>query len=476
MTHWSWLSLFYLTGAWAIRVIMLVYVPQRRTAAAARTWLLLIFLAPWPGLLLYYLFGRIYLPGRRIQMQERASQAIRQAQEQIGARVAVQPLLPDRLSLIPEQARLLGDFEPFGGNRIEVLTDYFETIDFLIADIKAAKRQVNLLFYIFGTDETGEKVADALMIAASRGVRCRLLLDAVASRRSIQKLGPKLRKAGIEVREMLPVGLFRRNAARFDLRNHRKIAVIDGCIGYTGSQNIVNPGFVREHPNEELVLRLTGPIVAQLQAVFLADHYFETWEVIDRTEFFPEITHAGDSVAQLVPSGPGYNSENGQELMISLLYSARQRVVITTPYFVPDQPFLQALQSVSQHRGVEVHLILSKYANQLLSQLAQRSYYEDLLDAGVHIHLYLPRFLHAKHLTVDGELAVVGTTNIDIRSFALNAEINVLIYDVNVVGELQKVQERYFRQSEKLDPSQWRKRPLGTRVLQNTARLMDSFL
>jgi cardiolipin synthase A/B len=273
----------------------------------------------------------------------------------------------------------------------------------------------------------------------------------------------------------LPVGLLRRNTARFDLRNHRKIAVIDGCIGFTGSQNIVDPVFVPDYPNEELVVRVTGPVVAQLQAVFLMDSYLESGVIEQSAALFPDIQATGVSPAQVVPSGPGYRRENGQELIVALLYSAEKRVVITTPYFVPDEIFLQALNAATL-RGVDVHLVLSKHSNQRLTNLAQCSYYENLLEAGVHVHLYRPHFLHAKHLTIDDHIAFIGSTNIDIRSFALNAEINLLVYDAAVVKQFQAIQERYFLNSDLLSAEAWDQRSFGLRTIQNIARLADSLL
>lgn len=284
-----------------------------------------------------------------------------------------------------------------------------------------------------------------------------------------------MRKQGIEVYELLPVGLFRRNVARFDLRNHRKIAVIDGKIGYTGSQNIVDAEFVKGYPNEELMARLTGPAVAQLQAVLLADYYFEKGRNLKDPGFFPKLEHTGNVAAQVVPSGPGYDHENGQELIVSMLHGARERVVITTPYFVPDEPVLHALRTAAR-RGVEVHLVVSLHANQMVTQLAQRSFYEDLLESHITVHLYKTRFLHAKHLSIDDCIALVGTTNIDIRSFALNAEINLVFYDSNVVRQLRAVQETYFAHSEPLNAKAWKQRPLRSKVAQNIARLADSLL
>jgi cardiolipin synthase A/B len=473
MIDWSFL---YLASEWGIRLVMLLYVPQRRSAAASRTWLLFIFLLPWPGLVLYALVGRIRLPQWRRKLQAQAALQIEKAQGQIGERIILEPDLPAHLQIIPQQVRKLGSFETFAGNAFDFLRNYEGSIDRLIQDIDSATKHVHLLTYIFRIDQTGRKVGEALKRAAQRDVDCRVLLDAVGSRRTLERLGPELRAAGVEVRSMLPVGLFRGKAARFDLRNHRKVIVIDGTIGYIGSQNIADPVFVKNYPNEELVARVTGPIVSQLQAVFLADHYLETEETLDRAELFPDLAPAGNSIAQLLPSGPGYGQENGRDLIISMLYEARRRVVIVTPYFVPDEPFLQAICAAGRRANARVHLVVSKHANQLITQFAQRSYYDDLLEAGVEIHLYRPHFLHAKLLTIDDDIALVGSTNMDIRSFALNAEINLLIYDRQVVKSLEEIQESYLANSELLTMEAWRKRSVIAKIAQNTGRLMDSFL
>ena len=161
--------------------------------------------------------------------------------------------------------------------------------------------------------------------------------------------------------------------------------------------------------------------------------------------------------------------------MVTLLYSARERVVITTPYFVPDEPFLEAVRSAVL-RGVDVRLVVSEHANQLVTQLAQRSYYDDLLAAGVKVYLYEPHFLHAKHLSIDDGIVLIGSANIDIRSFALNAEVNMLIYDPEVAAKLRGLQEKYFAHSHLLNAEAWRKRPLWTRTIQSIARLADSLL
>ena len=309
LIHWS---VIYLISEWVIRLTMLVYVPRQRSAAASRTWLLLIFLLPLPGLVFYALVGRIYLPKNRLERQERASQKIRMVQEQMLSLRPPQPSLPPNLSPLAALAARLGDFEPIGGNQVELLTDYTGSINRLIADIDAARRHVHLLYYIYSDDETGRRVTDALARAAGRGVKCRVLMDAVGSKRALRKLAGKMRAAGIEVTALLPAGLFRRNAARFDLRNHRKIAVIDGGVGHSGSQNITNDQFVAGFPNEEMVVRVTGPVVWQLQAAFLADYYQETNTALNGLEMFPEASQSGQSVAQVMPSGLATAGKTGR--------------------------------------------------------------------------------------------------------------------------------------------------------------------
>jgi cardiolipin synthase len=473
MIDWS---LAYLGSEWAIRLVMLVYVPQRRTPAGARTWLLLIFLLPWPGLVLYALFGRIYVPRRRIDLQEKASAMIRALQDQVIQQPPWQP--GDHRPGLRQAVRLaesLGDFKLCAGNSFELLPGYAASIDRLVADIEAARHHVHLLYYIFAGDATGNRVADALARAEGRGVRCRVLMDALGSGRAVRSLVPRMRAAGIDVKVLLPVRLPWRRSARADLRNHRKIAVIDGRIGYVGSQNLVDPEFVKGHPNEELVARVLGPVVGQLQVVFLADRFFETEERIPDPAHFPEPVQGGSSPAQVLPSGPSYQRANVQELFVALIHGAKDRVVITTPYFVPDAPFLQAMRTAVL-RGVAVDLVVSRPSNQWLTHLAQQSFYEDLLEAGVAIHLYRPRFLHAKHVSVDDAVAVIGSSNIDIRSFDLNAEVSMLVYDPAVVEKLRAVEERNIADSETVSLEAWRQRPLRARILENTARLADSFL
>jgi cardiolipin synthase len=460
---------------WLIRVVMLVYVPQRRSPAAARSWLLLIFIFPYLGLVCYYIFGRPYLSSYRIQLQRRATELLKGPGRQLLGQYAVVPELPVHFVQAITLAENLGEFGIVGGNRVELITDYFSAVDRLVADIDAASHHVHLLYYIFADDDTGRKVGEALARAADRGVQCRVLMDGLGSKKGLRKLAPHLRTQGIEVFESLPVRLLRRKSARFDLRNHRKIAVIDARTAHIGSQNLVNRDFKPGIIYEELVARISGPVVLQLQAVFLTDYFAESDSNLLLPEYFPQQTAAGGTPAQVLPSGPGYPQANAQRLIVSLLHAAQQRVVITTPYFIPDEALLDAMK-IAVLRGVEVHLIVSRQADQVLVCQAQRSYYDELQEAGIHIHVYREHLLHAKHLSFDDRIALIGSSNLDMRSFLLNEEIMLIVPDPVVVSELRAVQERYFAESDELNLEEWRNRPRLRKVLENTARMVDSVL
>lgn len=470
--HWS---VLYMASEWAVRLAMLVYVPRDRSASAARSWLLLIFLLPWPGLVLYALIGRPYVPAWRRERQARVSAVVRELSAEHLTGAAERPELSQHLRRAAELAQNLGDFPVVGGCTVELITDYQAAVDRLCADIAGANHHVHLLYYIFADDRTGRQVCDALAAAVRRGVHARVLIDSSGSGRWLRAVEQRLADAGVEVHAVLPVHFLRRGAARFDLRNHRKIAVIDGRVGFVGSQNLVDADFKPGIVYHELVARLTGPIVLELQAVFLGDLFLETGEKASEPEHFPRSEGGVGALVQALPSGPGYGRENNQETILSLVHGAERRIAIATPYFVPDQSLLCALK-IAALRGVEVHLVVSRQADQFLVCQAQRSYYEEMLAAGVEIHEIRSGLLHAKHLSVDGEIAFFGSSNFDIRSFALNEEISLLVYDRAVVASLEAVERAEFAAADRLDLAAWRRRPLRRQVLQNTARLADVLL
>lgn len=472
------LGALYVASEWVLRLGALLYVPYRRPPNAARAWLLLIFFEPWLGLLLYLLIGRAYLPRRRFAMQRRIFELVRRVLPAAPApEQRVFDALAPQLQPAAQLAARLSEFPPVGGNAFTLLPHYDAALDTLVAEIDAAQRFVHLLFYIFEHDAVGERVSGALEAAARRGVTVRVLMDAIGSRAGLARLGPRLRAAGAEVIELMPLRLWGPNAARLDLRNHRKIVVVDGRVAFFGSQNIVSAHANRGLVNEELLVRATGPVVRHLHAVLLADRYIETDTPTPESD---DLTPTPSDVctpvlAQVLPSGPGYAEGTAEAVMIALMYGARSRVVLTSPYVIPSEPFLAAMLAAAR-RGVQVDLIVDAESNKPLVQLAQQSFYDAMLGAGVGIHRHKGSFLHAKHLSVDDQVALVGSSNLDIRSFALNAEISVLVYDRGFLAELAALQAGYLARSEPLTAAMRATAPRHQRVLENLARLTDSLL
>lgn len=464
MSHASHLALAYFLLEWAVRLAMLVVVPLRRPPETARNWLLLFLFVPLPALVLYRLIGSARFP----KWRERRFAELQPMFAQVAAALP-RADLPERAALLAER---LGGFPPVAGAAIALLPDYAATVDELVADIAAARSHVHILAYLFADDATGTRVIDALGDARRRGVEVRVLLDAVGSHRWSRAVERKLRARRVPVRVMLPVRFARIRRTRADLRNHRKCYLIDGRIGYVGSQNLVARDFRPGVVNDELVARVEGPVVAAMAAVFAGDWYLETGE---RIALPPAPEPAGDHRAQLLPSGPDYPVPGFERLLVALVHEADTRVVIASPYVIPDPALLSAMQSASL-RGVTIDLIVSKIADQQLVALAQRSYYDELLGAGVRIHEYRERLLHAKHVSVDDRVGVVGSSNADARSFSLNAELSLLLYDAQEIARLVAIQDGCIARSDLLDRAAWDRRPALARFAQNMARMVSPLL
>jgi cardiolipin synthase len=470
--HWG---AFYLVTEWIIRLTMVVLVPLRRSPEAARSWLLLLFFLPIPGLILYLAIGRPRFPKWR---RQRFAGNPRSGQTDAALTAAGADFPADIEMARQPVARLvanLGGMTAVGGNDLRLLYEYDDTVESLCSDIDGARDHVHLLVYIFADDDVGMQVVEALGRAARRGVSCRVMIDALGSRPWRSRVIAAMQARGVDAREVLPVRPLRWRPARADLRNHRKLTIIDGEIGYIGSQNIVAADFRPGIRNQELVARTTGPIVAQLQSVFLSDWYLETEQQVTADALFPATEPRGSVSLQLLPSGPDYPVSGSERLTVELIYAARERVVITTPYFIPDEGLIEAIQSAVL-RGVDVRLVVSLVQDQLLVGLAQRSFYAEMLRAGVRLFLYEDRLLHAKHITVDDDLATIGSSNVDIRSFTLNAEANLVIYTPGEVRRVRAVEERYFEGSRELTYQDWARRPFMRKIAENLARLISPLL
>ncbi len=459
---------YYLTE-WVIRIVALCVVPLRRTPAAARGWLLLIFFMPVAGVLLILAIGRPRFPRwRRTRFRQ-----LLPFFADVAARLDELPRdsTPDNEAAVT-LARRLGHLPAVAGSTIELIADYDLVVDRLVADVERAQTSVRLLVYLFADDPVGQRVIEALAQATERGVTTQVILDPVGSHRWLRGTLRRLRAAGVDVQVALPFRWLR-GGTRRDMRNHRKLFMIDGRIGYAGSQNIVAADFRPGVVNHELVVRATGPIVTEMEAVFRGDWFLETGAMDAEVPAIPAAT--GSAQAQLLPTGADYPLEGFETFLVWQLHLAVHRVVIVTPYFVPDDTLVAAVRTAAA-RGVSIDLVLSAVVDQRLVNWAQASYYDELLSAGVRIHLYRHYLLHAKNVSIDGRLAIVGSSNVDLRSFELNEEVNLLLYDAASIAALEDLQRGYLADSDPLELGAWRNRPAVNKGIENVARLLGSLL
>jgi len=294
----------------------------------------------------------------------------------------------------------------------------------------------------------------------------------------LRHLADDMRADGIEVVAMLPVGLLRSFVARIDIRNHRKVAVIDGRVAFAGSQNITDTDYGHGDLTwRDLMLRIEGPVLAEFQYTFVVDWYLETGRKLLGDNYFPAAVgnDTADIPLQVLLSGPNTTTENYQRMVIHTIHMARESVTITTPYFVPDESLLEALQ-VAVLRGVRVTLIVPARYDQILVGHASCAYYTELLEMGVDLRLYSDGLLHAKTLRIDDDLSFVGSSNFDIRSFKLNFELNIALYGSEATTLVRTTQEEYLLQCTALTLEEWEQRPIFTRLTQNLLKLLSPLL
>jgi cardiolipin synthase len=459
-----------------IRLVSIVTLPHNRRPQTAMAWLLAIFFLPYIGFLLFLTFGSRRLPKGRRAKQQQINTYILETTEGVEDVGGEHPWLDPIVAL----NRTLGAMPMVGGNTAHLLSDYHKSLTAMTDAVNNATLYVHAEFYIFALDATTEPFFDALEAAAKRGVSVRVLLDHVAGLRTVgyRRTLRRLDEMGIPWALMLPFQPLKGKWQRPDLRNHRKILVVDGAVAFTGSQNIIDSSYNKRGNLrrglrwKDLMVRFEGPIVAGINALFVTDWYTETNELLLRetaNTLRPKRRHPVD--AQVVPSGPGFDGENNLRLFNSLLYAAQEKIIIVSPYFVPDESMLYAITTAAQ-KGIDVQLFVSEVADQFLVYHAQRSYYEVLLEAGVTIWLYkAPTVLHGKFFTIDNEVAVIGSSNMDMRSFSLNLEISVMVHGRKFVDDLRALEEEYRASSRELTLEEWMRRPLAGRMLDNVARL-----
>ncbi|WP_328293173.1 cardiolipin synthase [Kineococcus sp. NBC_00420] len=463
---------------YVVKVVAVGTVPENRKPGSSSAWLLLILFLPIVGLPLFLLLGSPYVTGRRHRLQQQVNQVIAERVENL-------PSLPPGLVADAHLASLLGlnrrltSLPCVSGDHRRLLPDG-EFVGALAAAVATAERSVHVEFYIAALDATTEPFFDALRDAVARGVTVRFLYDHLGSRKypGHTRMNERLTADGVEWHRMMPIDPLRGRWRRPDLRNHRKLVVVDGRTGFVGSQNLIDPGYlVRKNVRAgrrwvDLNVELTGFVVQSLESVFATDWLAETGETLVQADAVgPEPSGGSTGAFQVVPSGPGFPTEPNLRMFSALIHAATRSVSVVSPYFIPDDGLEQAITTAA-YRGVDVELFVSEKADQFMVHHAQRSYYTTLLDAGVRIHMLpFPAVLHSKVLVVDGERAVIGSSNMDMRSFSLDYEVSLLGLEPAFVGELTAKVSEYRERSRELTPAEWSQRPLRQRYLDNVMRL-----
>lgn len=462
-------------------LIVRVLLRPHRDPASRIAWITIILALPIVGALAYLMVGEVRMGRQRrkhlVEAQDRLPDPESLA---LGDETSVRSLVPQRYQHLFRVGQSISGFEPSLGNSARLLPDSNAAIDAMVADIDEARESVHVLFYIWLADNNGLKVVAALQRAAARGVTCRAMVDDLGSRALVRSSHwQAMGEAGVKLARALPLGRFpllTTFVSRIDLRNHRKIVVIDGRLTYCGSQNCADPEFrvkARYAPWVDLMVRFEGPVALQNQYLFVSDWMAavgeDISEVISSAGAPAEV--AGGIPAQVIGTGPTLRYSAMPEMFESLFHAARHDIVISTPYFVPDEAMIGALCAAAW-RAVDTTLILPARNDSWMTGAASRSYYHDLLEAGVHLYEYGGGLLHAKTLTIDGDLTLIGSANMDRRSFDLNYENNILFFDPVFTALIRNRQEEYIDASHFLTEEEVDAWSLPRRAFQNAMGML----
>ena len=484
----SWSNIFLSTHFLLTLGIALRVIYARRSGSAALAWLTLLFAFPFVGVAAYLLIGEPKL-GR---LRAARSAELHAFHDEFADRFLPPEAAPVEDMRFRQLARFVqgrSGYAPTGDNGVRLMADSDEILQAFVDDIDAAQHCCLLEFYIVDGSGRVEAVLDALMRAADRGVRCQLLADSLGSQGFWLSDWPDwLREAGVEVTPALPFGLISSLWVRADVRNHRKILVVDYRIAYTGSYNLVDPKLFKQGAGVgewvDAVLRCEGVAAQELAAVFYGDWAVENSHNLNATlEYLSGYltgTHerfagSGSETLQVLPSHPGGDTSLVYDVLVNALNVAQESVIISTPYFVPDEALLNTLTMTAQ-RGVKVTLILPRRNDSRLVRYASSAYYQPLLDAGVRLKMYGGGLLHTKAVVVDNCFALFGTVNMDMRSFYLNLEVSLALYSPDTVTAVAALLQGYLKDCEEVELKKWQQRPRIRRFVERCVRLVSPLL
>lgn len=453
---------------------ILVIISENRNPVKTIAWCMVLIFMPIIGLLLYILFG---MDNRhRRQIKDEDLNRLKRITETVQGDDIVSEM-PFRHKPLADMLYRMNRSFPLSGNNVEIMTDFRTMSDRLVADIEAARNHINLLFFKFEDDAAGRRIADALIRKAEEGVQVRLIYDDAGNLMVPRRFYRKLRRHGIQVRGFIRIFLpiLSRD---YNSRNHRKVVVIDGKVGYMGGMNIAQRyaeglkwGIWRDTH-----MRITGPAVSELQTSFLADWKFTKGDEPDLGAMYPYNPPCGNTLMQIVTGGPMDKWNVMMQAYMAAIASARTHAYLQSPYFIPPEPIMKVLQNVALN-GVDVRVMIPYRGDKgVLPPWASRSYIKEALEAGIRIYLYRKGYMHAKTMTIDDSLVTIGSTNIDFRGFEQDFEINAFMYDENLAVQQREIFLEDLKDAELIDPLDWDKRPFLHKAKESVARVFSQVL
>lgn len=475
-----------LTLSCALRVLY-----HQKNYGVALAWLVILFVAPLIGLIAYLIIGEPKLGRRREKRKQELAAFYRDYVERHVHNENEQLNLKPNWQALAQLAQTTTGFGVLSGHQCQLLNDTDSMIEAMVADIEQAQRTVVLMFYIIEPKGKVELLLHAVEQAALRGVKCEIMADGIGSSEFFSTAWyRRLQKSGVVLHQSLSIGLIKTILVRCDLRNHRKALIVDEDIAYTGSYNLVDPRVFKQDSGVgqwvDVMLRIRGPVVVHLLAMFHADvavekkqRFAEVESLWSEHQSFIQFDALSDksasSVLQLIPSSPDQNHYVFYDVLICALHQAQRSIVLTTPYFVPDEPLLLALTTAAR-RGVSVTLIVPEKVDSFLVRYASHAYYRVLLNSQVCIAQFQGGLLHTKSVVIDEEFALFGTVNLDMRSFYLNLELTMALYSQPEVRAVALQQQAYLKDCEYIDATRWQQRSVWRTLLENTVRLMSPLL
>lgn len=476
---WRIFSLVFLITAIPVAIMIVL---EKRSPFKTAAWILVLILLPIFGVIFYLIFGQEYRKRKLFsrsgikslgQIRNLSTKQLREIgkthlnlNEKILEKENIIKLLLNNSSALLTT-----------GNKLKILNDGKKTFEAIFEAIKNAWHHIHLEYYIFSNDKIGNQLKDLLIEKSRQGIEIRIIVDDVGSWGLNKKFINELKENGIEIYPFMEVR-FPRLTSRVNFRNHRKILIIDGKIGFTGGINIADryiDGIKKIGPWRDTHLQITGDAVACLQIIFTADWYFVINENLTGKKYFPPFTEKAETAVQISASGPDSDWENIAQAFFSAIANARKRVFITTPYLMPPPNIISALKTAALS-NVDVRIIIPEKSDAFIPRWSSFSYIGELLEAGIKIYFYKAGFIHSKYIVVDNVFSTIGTTNLDFRSLETNFEINAFIYDEKFTAKLVQTFKTDLQNSCEIKLKEWQLRPWHKKFRESLAHIVSPML